>query len=81
VRYPGTYPDRDTLFLQLSCEDTKFNITSFGSRYDRLWDTAQPYDDDNLATALRHVQKMTANYGGTEILNPIRGKQLFHHFA
>ena len=60
------------LLNQLPPDNTKFNIISFGSRYTRLWDRAREYNDDNLATALSHVDEMDANYGGTDILSPLK---------
>ena len=63
----------EMLINQLPPDDTKFNIISFGSRWSRLWDTAQPYTDDNVATALNHVKAMQANYGGTELYGPLDG--------
>lgn len=60
------------LLNQLPPDNTTFNIISFGSKWTQLWSRAQAYDDDNLATAIQHVQEMKANYGGTEILAPLR---------
>ena len=60
------------LLNQLPPDDTTFNIISFGSNFSKLWATAQPYNDDNLAYALDHVDGMNADYGGTEVLPPLQ---------
>lgn len=59
------------LFLHSLPADCYFNIWSFGSKFDSLFAQSQLYDDDTLARAKAHVASMEANYGGTEILQPI----------
>ena len=49
----------------------KFNICSFGSRYDFLWSKSKTYNKTNLDEAITHVNTIEANYGGTEMLQPI----------
>ncbi|KAF5391181.1 hypothetical protein D9757_003124 [Collybiopsis confluens] len=46
---------------------TTFNIVSFGSQATKLWETSRAYSQTTLEEATRHVDSMTANYGGTEI--------------
>jgi Vault protein inter-alpha-trypsin domain/von Willebrand factor type A domain len=48
-----------------------FNICSFGSSHDFLWDKSQPYNEKTLDKAVKYVQKMDADYGGTEMLRPV----------
>ncbi len=60
------------LFLPSMPADCWFNIYSFGSTFESLFPKSIPYDDTSLATAKAHVAEMTANYGGTVILNPLR---------
>jgi von Willebrand factor A domain-containing protein 5 len=48
-----------------------FNIVSFGSRYDSLFGESETYDDSSLAFAKTYVATMEANYGGTEIYQPL----------
>jgi hypothetical protein len=49
-----------------------FNICSFGSRHDYLWTTSKSYSQENMDKALKHIQSFSANYGGTEMLQPIK---------
>lgn len=50
-----------------------FNIYSFGSHFDKLWKLSRPYNDDNVADAEKHIREMCADYGGTELLGPLKG--------
>jgi len=60
-------------------DGTRFDICSFGSRYTFLFDEnrtgekpgSRLYSQKSLKTALDHVEDISANYGGTEILAPI----------
>ena len=60
-------------------DGTRFDICSFGSRYTFLFDEKRTgekpgsrlYSQKSLKTALDHVEAISANYGGTEILAPI----------
>jgi hypothetical protein len=47
------------------------SICSFGSHFDALFDGSVKYDDASLARAKQHVTDMQANYGGTEIYQPL----------
>jgi hypothetical protein len=49
----------------------KFNICTFGSTHSFLWSKSQAYFVNTLAEAQRHVESLSANLGGTEILQPI----------
>ena len=60
------------VFLKSLPVGVKFNICSFGSTYSFLWNKSQPYSADTLDQAQKHVQSMEANYGGTEILAPVK---------
>ena len=59
------------LFLHSLPSDCYFNIFSFGSHFDSLFQGSVKYDDDSLVKAKQHVQGMDANYGGTEIYQPL----------
>jgi hypothetical protein len=59
------------LFLHSLPMDCFFNICSFGSRFDFLFSGSQRYDDLTLNKAKEHVASMAANYGGTEIYQPL----------
>ncbi|CAG8486152.1 327_t:CDS:10 [Cetraspora pellucida] len=60
------------LLLRSLPEDCFFNVVSFGSDFDSLFEKSQPYSEGSFSKALKHAQEMTANYGGTEIYNPIK---------
>jgi Ca-activated chloride channel family protein len=47
---------------------SSFNIVGFGSHFEALFDGCRPYDESSLAAANQHVDSMSANLGGTEIL-------------
>ena len=50
----------------------RFNIVSFGSRFELLFNTGSAvYGDDSLARAAAYVKGMTANFGGTELIGPL----------
>ena len=53
--------------------DIYFNICSFGSHYDFLFKDgkSKKYDSKTLKSAEDYVSRVDANYGGTEILNPL----------
>ena len=50
-----------------------FNIVSFGSNHSFLFkDGSKEYNEESMKAALRHVDKMTANMGGTELYSPLK---------
>jgi len=59
------------VFLKSLPVGVKFNICSFGSRYSPLWERSQSYHQSTLDQAFRHVDEFAANYGGTEIYEPM----------
>ena len=44
-----------------------FNICSFGSSYSFLWKKSRPYDKKSLDQAMKFVETVNANMGGTEM--------------
>ena len=61
------------IFLKsLPANGTKFNICSFGSHFDFLFKKSKTYDQSSLNEALQHLQSFSANYGGTEMLEPVK---------
>ena len=49
-----------------------FNIVSFGDDYSFLFkDGSKEYNEQSMKAALRHVEKMAANMGGTEVYSPL----------
>ncbi|CAG9990159.1 unnamed protein product [Clonostachys byssicola] len=59
------------IFLKSLPLGVKFNICSFGSNFDFLWPRSCTYNQDTLSQAVTHVQGFSANYGGTEMYQPI----------
>ncbi|RIB03892.1 von Willebrand factor type A domain-containing protein [Gigaspora rosea] len=60
------------LLLRSLPEDCLFNVVSFGSNFDSLFTKSQPYSEENFSKAIKHAQEMDADYGGTEIYNPLK---------
>ena len=53
-------------------EGTSFNIYRFGSEFDRLFSFSKEYSEKSLKMALKYLQNMDADLGGTEILSPLK---------
>lgn len=60
------------VFLKSLPTGVKFNICSFGSHYSFLWDKSNTYSQSSLDEAVTHVETFSANFGGTEMLDPIK---------
>ena len=61
------------IFLHSLPVNCYFNIVSFGSRFSYLFERGSAiYDDHSLEKAKAHVEKMEANYGGTEVYAPLK---------
>ena len=58
--------------LKLLPELTYFNVVSFGSKFTKLFPTSQPLTDAQRVRALLHVAGLTANMGGTDVLEPLK---------
>ncbi|KAM4628090.1 von Willebrand factor A domain-containing protein 5A-like isoform 2-T2 [Polymixia lowei] len=65
---------RDTLLLLLKSlpMGCYFNVYSFGSSYEHIFPKSVEYSQKNMEEALKQVEKMNANMGGTEILQPLK---------
>ncbi|KAJ6542748.1 von Willebrand factor type A domain-containing protein [Mycena capillaripes] len=56
------------MLRSLPHKDSLFQIMSFGSWTNSLWEAgSKPYNQETLEQATVHVDKMQADYGGTEI--------------
>ncbi|KAJ7079774.1 von Willebrand factor type A domain-containing protein [Mycena belliarum] len=54
-------------------QDSLFQITSFGSRFQSIWPNgSKPYNQETLEEATRHVDVMQADFGGTEIRSALK---------
>ncbi|KAF2832386.1 hypothetical protein CC86DRAFT_340845 [Ophiobolus disseminans] len=60
------------VFLKSLPVGVKFNICSFGNVHSFLWEKSVTYSQQTLDEAIRHADSFTANYGGTEMLAPLR---------
>ena len=61
------------LFLHSMPADCYFNIWSFGSTFSSLFRRgSRKYNDFTLSDAKNHVKYMSANFGGTEIYDPLK---------
>uniref|UniRef100_A0A3P9BHM5 von Willebrand factor A domain-containing protein 5A-like n=1 Tax=Maylandia zebra TaxID=106582 RepID=A0A3P9BHM5_9CICH len=65
---------KDTLLLLLKSLPIGcyFNIYSFGSRYEHIFLKSVEYSQQTMEEALKKVEQMEADLGGTEILEPIK---------
>uniref|UniRef100_A0A7N6BH28 von Willebrand factor A domain containing 5A n=1 Tax=Anabas testudineus TaxID=64144 RepID=A0A7N6BH28_ANATE len=65
---------RDTLLLLLKSlpMGCYFNIYSFGTIYEHMFPKSVEYSEKTMEEALKKVEKMTADLGGTEILRPLK---------
>ncbi|KAI4598629.1 hypothetical protein KJ359_002519 [Pestalotiopsis sp. 9143b] len=59
------------IFVKSMRPGMKFNICSFGSRHDFLWERSQPYNQTTVEEAMRHIDTISANYGGTEMFQAV----------
>ncbi|OCT46229.1 von Willebrand factor type A domain containing protein [Cladophialophora carrionii] len=60
------------IFLKSLPIGVKFNICSFGSTHSFLFKRSKTYDQSSLKEALSHLNTFAANYGGTEMLQPVK---------
>jgi hypothetical protein len=60
------------VFLKSLPIGVKFNICSFGSSHSFLWRKSVTYSQSTLDEAIRHAETFEANYGGTEMLEPLK---------
>ncbi|XP_035988435.1 von Willebrand factor A domain-containing protein 5A isoform X1 [Fundulus heteroclitus] len=65
---------RDTLLLLLKSlpMGCYFNIYSFGSQFEHIFPTSVEYSEKTMEEALKKVEKMQDDLGGTEILLPLK---------
>uniref|UniRef100_I3JSD2 VIT domain-containing protein n=1 Tax=Oreochromis niloticus TaxID=8128 RepID=I3JSD2_ORENI len=65
---------KDTLLLLLKSlpMGCYFNIYSFGSSYEHIFSKSVEYSQKTMEEALKKVEEMEADLGGTEILEPLK---------
>lgn len=59
-------------FLQSLPVGVKFNICSFGSRHEFLFERSQTYSQETLDRGVRYASTFAANFGGTEMHAPLK---------
>ncbi|OQO11774.1 hypothetical protein B0A48_03501 [Cryoendolithus antarcticus] len=59
------------VFLKSLPLGVRFNICAFGSTFKFLWPQSLAYNEQHLNDALQFVDTLRAQYGGTEMLQPI----------
>ncbi|KNG51681.1 von willebrand domain-containing protein [Stemphylium lycopersici] len=60
------------VFLKSLPIGVKFNICSFGWQHTFLWPRSVTYSQQTLDEAMAHADSFAANYGGTEMLQPLK---------
>ncbi|KAF9997815.1 hypothetical protein BGZ80_006920, partial [Entomortierella chlamydospora] len=60
------------VFLKSLPMGVKFNICCFGNHHSFLWAKSQTYSQSTLDEAIKRVERIDANMGGTEMLEPIK---------
>ncbi|EEH23620.1 hypothetical protein PABG_05831 [Paracoccidioides brasiliensis Pb03] len=68
----GTLQAALRVFLKSLPVGVTFNVCSFGSSYSFMWKKSRSYDDSSLRAALKYVDSVAADYGGTEMLKPVK---------
>ena len=59
------------LFLKSLPLGSYFNVYSFGSEYNSLYNSSVEYLDDNLNTSINKIENFQADMGSTEIYDPL----------
>ena len=60
------------LFLKSLPEGNYFNIIGFGTRFEKLFPQSVPYTQETLDKATEHAEKMQADMGGTNLIQPLQ---------
>ena len=60
------------LCLQSLPKKSRFNIVSFGTGYNLLYENSVEYTNATAKETIHVVKQMQADLGGTEILNPLK---------
>ncbi|CAI6098907.1 unnamed protein product [Clonostachys chloroleuca] len=59
------------IFLRSLPAGVKFNICSFGTKHTFIWERSQGYDQECFEEAKKHIESFEADYGGTNIFDPL----------
>jgi len=59
------------LFIRSLPPGSKFNVLSFGSDFEQIFESVSEYDQQTMEYAIDHINFFEADLGGTEIFNPL----------
>jgi len=68
------------IFLKSINSTSSFNILSFGSKYEMMFKNFVEANDQNITEAIEKVSSFEADFGGTELSNPL-SDVIFEHLA
>lgn len=60
------------IFIKSLPVGVRFNMCAFGIDYKFLWPKSKAYNQANMEEAIRFVNTFNADYGGTELLKPVK---------
>jgi len=60
------------LFVHSLPVGSKFNIVSYGSNYNKMFDASVDYTEENLERCMTQIETFKADMGGTEIFKPLK---------
>mmetsp|Transcript_28937 Transcript_28937/g.27868 ORF Transcript_28937/g.27868 Transcript_28937/m.27868 type:complete len:99 (+) Transcript_28937:390-686(+) len=60
------------LFVHSLPWGSKFNIVSYGTEYDCMFSKSIKYDEKSMTRAAANLEEFKADYGGTEIYEPLQ---------
>ena len=63
------------IFILSLPKGCKFSIISFGRLFDSLKPFVMNYDDESKQRTLDQIKNFRSNYGGTDILRPLKAAQ------
>jgi len=58
--------------MQSLPEGSYFQIIGFGSHYKKYDEQPKEYNKENIDTALKKIEKLKADLGGTDIYEPLK---------
>ena len=59
------------LFIRSIPPNSKFNVISFGSTYQLLYEKSVEYNNANMENAIKEIKTFSSDLGGTELYSPI----------
>ena len=60
------------LFIRSLPEGSKFNVVSFGSEFEVMFEYPAEYTSKNISNSLQQLESFEADMGGTEIYSPLK---------